>query len=419
MEAFMHYFERLGSLVGELWKRRDYDERVFPEVAKAALLDLPPNEHTSFADTVNFGLTANPLPAQSDPNASFGQPPLTVYAGGNFEIQALFWTGTTPSIHQHSFSGAFHVLHGSSLHLTWEFDVQERVLNHLLYGDLRLKNAELLHPGDHRPILAGSRFIHTTFHLERPTVSLVVRTMSEELERLQYAYDPPAIAFGPQQRASDQKRHQILDMLVAGGRRADYYSFLKTLLAECDTLAAFRYLRQAAALLESQRELNDVLESARTRHPKLIETIVPVLSYIRRQSGIIQLREKVSDPDLKLFLAFLANIPDRRVILDLIQYRYPLADPAAKFASFIKQLCVKDLLGDSFQDEWFFMLECLLRNMNGRDAFERAFKEKYGEGQTGNHRTSISVLAVSIPRFWLLQNLFEDVPAIQWMSMTA
>jgi len=415
----MHYFEQLGSFVADLWKKRDYDERLFPEVAEAALLELPPNEHTSFADTVNFGLTVNPFPTQSDPAASFGQPPLTAYAGRDFEIQVLFWTGTTPTIHQHAFSGSFHVLHGSSLHITWEFDLQERALSHLLYGNLRLKKAELLQAGDHRPIVAGSRFIHTTFHLEKPTVSILARTMSEELERPQYAYDPPTIAFNPHAVASVQKRQQILAMLVVGGRRADYCRFLKSLLADCDTLAAFRYLRQAAALIKNARELDDVLQSARTHHAKLIEKVAPALSYMRRQSGIIQLREKVSDPDLMFFLALVANIPDRRVILDLLQARYPLTDPIAKFLYFIKQLCVKDLLGEPFEDEWFFMLECLLRNMTDRNAIEHAFREKYGEGQAINHRTKIPILAVSIPRFWLLQNLFEDVPATQFMAMTA
>jgi hypothetical protein len=415
----MHYFEQLGSFIGNLWKQRDYDERVFPEVAEAALLHLPPNEHTSFADTVNFGLTVDPFPTQSDPAASFGQPPFTAYAGRDFEIQVLFWTGTTPTIHQHAFSGAFHVLHGSSLHITWEFDPQEKVLSHLIYGNLRLKKAELLHTGDHRPIIAGSRFIHTTFHLETPTVSLLARTMGEDMERPQYAYDPPTIAFDPHLAVSIQKRQQILAMLIAGGRRADYLSSLKSLLADCDTLAAFRYLRQAAALIKDNHELNDVLQSARTRHPKLIEKTASALSYMRRQSGIIQLREKVSDPDLRFFLALVANIPNRRVILDLLQEHDPSMDPAAKFSSLIRQLCVKDLLGEPFEDEWFFMLECLLRNITDSKAIEHAFRERYGEGQTINHKIQIPILAVSIPRFWLLQNLFEDVSATSFMAMTA
>jgi len=152
----VEFFQRLGSMVTRLWKERDYNEEDFPEVASRGLSELPPDQHVSFWDVSKWALTCERLPGQADLSAKFGQPPLTVFGGRDFRIEVLFWVQGIPAIHQHSFSGAFHVMHGSSLQSLWEFEPTEQVAMRLALGRVSLKKAELLRKGDSRPIIAGN-----------------------------------------------------------------------------------------------------------------------------------------------------------------------------------------------------------------------------------------------------------------------
>src|SRR5260370_9679312 len=114
-DKVMEFFQKLGSLVTRLWKERNYNEEHFPGVASRGLSELPPDQHVSFWDVAKWGLTCERLPAQADLSAKFGQQPLTVYRPPDFRIELLFWVQGIPAIHQHSFSGTFHVMHASSM----------------------------------------------------------------------------------------------------------------------------------------------------------------------------------------------------------------------------------------------------------------------------------------------------------------
>ena len=119
----MEFFHRLGTLTGRFWHERGYRLADFPAAAMRALTELPPNQHVTLSDAVRWALLEDPLPRQHDMAGAFGQPPLTVYHWGrDFRIELLFWVTGVPVIHQHAFSGAFHVLHGSSLHTEWAFE---------------------------------------------------------------------------------------------------------------------------------------------------------------------------------------------------------------------------------------------------------------------------------------------------------
>ena len=116
-----HYFGRLAAGVWRLWKDYQYDEEAFSDVAMRMLTEEPPADQVSFLDVAKFGLFTNPLPFQTDIESVFGQPPLTVHWQPEFRIEVLFWTSRIIGIHQHAFSGAFHLLTGSSLHTVWDF----------------------------------------------------------------------------------------------------------------------------------------------------------------------------------------------------------------------------------------------------------------------------------------------------------
>ena len=127
----------------------------------------------------------------------FGEPPITLFRSRDFAISALVWLDGSTAVHQHGFSGAFRLLEGSSIHVEYNFSVAETITRRLLLGDLQPQGAELLQRGDVRQITAGSDFIHALFHLDRPSVTVVVRTNSESLGVPRFGYFAPGLAYDP------------------------------------------------------------------------------------------------------------------------------------------------------------------------------------------------------------------------------
>lgn len=405
----MKFFDELGAMVEAQWKQCDFDERRFPQAAMTALADLPPSRHTGFDEVVEDALTSDPMLFQTDLAGEFGQPPLTVYWGREFRIEVLFWTGAIPVVHQHAFSGAFHVMHGSSLHLTWGFDCAERISNHLSLGSTHLRQAEILKVGDTREILAGSQFIHTTFHLDAPTISVVVRTTSESNQMPQYSYLPPAIAYNDVDTVAVLKRReQVLAMLVSAGRLADYHARLRSLLKGCDTFAAFRYLLQASALIKENEPLGELVREAAASHSKLLKYLAPSLEHGRRQWEILRLRDKIQDVNARFVLALLANVSDRAVLLALINERYPGEDAIEKFTACMKHVSSQGHLGIEFTHAWGLMLGCLLRGFYEPDEIKNVFIHNYGQEQVDQQAEKITKLSKAVRRLWLLKPVLEE-----------
>src|SRR5690606_15983271 len=129
--------------------------------------------------------------------SGFGQPEIIAYDHPRFYIQLLFWLDGTTDIHQHEFSGAFHVMAGSSIHALYQFDPKHTITPHLQLGDVRMKKIELLETGTTVPIISGSKCIHSLFHLETPSVTVVVRTQNDPGTSPQFNFLPPHIALDP------------------------------------------------------------------------------------------------------------------------------------------------------------------------------------------------------------------------------
>ena len=106
--------DELGVELEREWAVVDYELAAFPEICASRLQGarLPARID---ADDVVRAVFAGGLPQQVDPDARFGQPPVTLYRAPRFYIDALFWVDGTTTIHDHAFSGAFQVLAGQSI----------------------------------------------------------------------------------------------------------------------------------------------------------------------------------------------------------------------------------------------------------------------------------------------------------------
>ena len=82
----MDVFQKLGAEIEESWREQNYDEGVFPKLAAEALerADLP--SKISAWEVIEWTLDQTELPPQMDPNANFGDPPITLAFGRHVSL---------------------------------------------------------------------------------------------------------------------------------------------------------------------------------------------------------------------------------------------------------------------------------------------------------------------------------------------
>jgi hypothetical protein len=312
------------------------------------LTEEPPADQISFLDVAKFGLFTNPFPFQTNIESAFGQPPLTVHWQPEFRIEVLFWTSSVVGIHQHAFSGAFHLLTGSSLNTVWNFKCEERVSSQLLLGELDLKKAELLRVGDTRAITAGNHFIHATHHLDRPTVTVVVRTNSEKNHLPQYSYLEPFIAYDAVHgNAGVTRRLQLLRMLSATGSDKELLDAIKCLLDDVNHHYALLFLLEAYKLIKDETRRNLLLSWAGSKHGRFAESFRLVLDTQEQRDKIRQIEEKIAPGELQFFTALLRSIPKSSEILKVIRDRFPQEDPLTMIDKWTTELSDLGLLAPS------------------------------------------------------------------------
>jgi hypothetical protein len=324
-------FERLGSDVERAWRARNFDDEAFPVVAEEALGQRLDRE-MGFADIIRWLWSERPMPTQHLPGSDFGSPPLTVFSGERFFIEALFWLEGETAVHQHGFSGAFQLLCGSSIHCRYAFETRERIHAGFRLGNLTLTDAELLAPGDVRQIGSGSRFIHSTFHLEKPTVTIVVRTIADAEANPQLTYYWPHVALESGEPPTlTGRRLKALEYLLQV-RPTEYVAFVTELLERVDLEMAFRICRQANRHLHGSHMMRTMLEVSRGRFGDRAELIVPVLEARHVLEAFRSSRDKAQDKELRFVLAVLQNVPSRSRAADLIGRRLAPARPAEVLA---------------------------------------------------------------------------------------
>ncbi|HEX5733173.1 MAG TPA: hypothetical protein VF131_10085 [Blastocatellia bacterium] len=400
------YFDNLAARVCEMWHAERYDELAFSNVAQRALTDDPPNAQVSFIDAVKYGFFTYPLPRQEDLEAIFGDPPLTVYSQADFRIEVLFWLRGLTAIHQHAFSGAFHVMEGSSLHTSWDFQCEEKLASRLLLGQLKLKKAEYLRAGDTRPIIAGKPFIHATCHLDRPTVSVVIRTNHEKAQLPQYTYLPPSVAYEPIDTGPRIKRHiQLLRLLNSTKRYEDLIDVLFDLLESENDYATLHYLLKAYDMFEDETNRDLILSWAARKHSRLVEAVRPALMNVVRSRRIERIGEEVIQPDLQYFMNLLLNIPRREDILNLIRERYADDDPIDMIIKWMGELSRLNLDDVNFPEAWLEPLRSLL-NAAPTAQTVHAISAGGDQGATAARRQEVEQFSEAISNHWLLRSLF-------------
>ena len=314
------YFSELGREVLAQWKARNFSLAAFPQIACSLLEARPPSEHVDLDALMRDFLLNDDQQLQTQ--SGFGQPELVVFSDPRFYIQILFWLEGTTAIHQHEFSGAFHVLAGSSIHSLFDFENVQPVSAHLRVGDVRLRETQLLETGSTVEIISGGGYIHSLFHLDTPSLTVVVRTQSDPGTGPQFNFLPPHMAVDPFHSDDlTMRRKQLLDVLETTESGA-YAELVREMVATLDFERGFFILQNAMGHLKNTGDWDAVLAAFSKKHGRLAAYVVPTLEGIIRKDIISGLRGSVTDVDHRFFLALLLNLPDRKGILRLVKQRF-------------------------------------------------------------------------------------------------
>jgi len=290
---------------------------------------------------------ARHLVRQEDPRSIFGSPPLTLWRSREFFVSALFWFDGTTSVHQHAFSGAFRVLVGGSIHAPYKFSLGEEVTHRLILGDLQLDGPELLRVGDVRAIEPGNQFIHGLFHLERPSVTLVVRTYGQPMHEPQYNYLRPGVGYDAFYR-DDQLERRFQSVLALADLDPEMGVEAACELMEAEDLwVGYLLARKWFAKVDRGEGLQRLLDALAKRHGQVTAPLLGAFDHQRRLLSIITRRKLLTDPEHRLFLALLLNLPDRASIDKVLAQRFPGEDPGELLARWVTELASPLLRGIS------------------------------------------------------------------------
>lgn len=406
----MKLFQELGEAIEKLWRDANYDEEIFPSIAKKLLQESNLPEQVSAWEVIEWTLEQTNLPDQKDVAGRFGDPPITLYNAPRFHIDVYFWLEGTTSVHQHAFCGAFQVLHGSSIHSWYNFKVGETINTFTKVGEMSLKVCEILEIGDVQEILAGEQYIHSLFHLEQPSATIVVRTHKSPLHLPQYSYHKPNLAVDPFfEEPNTTKKIQAITALIRSDH-PDTDKHITELLEKSDFQTSFKILstvrshinqnrmQQTFNLSAPKESFAGFLQIVGNKHEKFAEVLPEVFVYQDKIDQILRQRSFVIDAELRFFLALLLNIDGKEPIFELIKSKYPNEKPLDKVLDWVYSLANTRVLGlsipnalgvEGFDDFDLMVLEHILEGKSDAETIE-AFKTEMPNEDAENLSENIS-----------------------------
>lgn len=307
--------ERLAKAVDKDWALAGRAAQALPEIAASHLGTL----QLDIGTLIDNLCAAQALPPQRLMDQSFGQPQVTLYAGDQFEIELLFWHAGTPAIHQHAFDGAFCLLTGRSAHCRYRFEPRGRT-DRVSFGRLEMADFAILQAGCPVQIPHGDRFIHSAFHIDSPSITLVVRTPQHRIPELTYL--PPGVAYDTGDRSALlHKKLQLLDTL-ATTRHPRYAEAVEAAISTGDVYDGLAVLVRTGAHAIGDPIFDRFAERLRRQHSGRdgMTTIVQAGYAERRRIRLVQSRQVMTDADSRVLLAMLLCFGDRDALLAALSH---------------------------------------------------------------------------------------------------
>jgi hypothetical protein len=421
----MEIINELGNHVEKIWREKNYNEELFPAIAAEALREFDVPNKLSVWEIAEWTLNQIELPKQQDLPARFSDLPITIARFPRFHIDVYYWYDGVTAIHQHSFCGAFQVFEGSSLHSNYEFEVEEKLNFFSEIGKIKLNQVQLLKKGDVREIADGKRFIHSLFHLDQPSVTLIVRTVRTPLSYPQFSYRKPDLAIDPYfEDPNVVKKVQVAVMLIRM-QREDADKQIADLLRNSDLLVCYHILVNVRPYLAgnqlektfriSQNRFTNLIGVVQERHGKSAESLPQIFAEEQKVEEIAGRRSLITDAEHRFFLALLMNLDDKEQIFKMINERFPDADAIEKILDWTFNLSNTKIIGsnlsnalgiENFDDQDSMALEFGLKNLSDAEIKEVLTKD-YGLGNADDWMKALPERREKLGKSIVLQSLIN------------
>jgi hypothetical protein len=199
--------------------------------------------------------------------------------------------------------------------------------------------------------------------------------------------------------------------LLAASERFDVLAqSFRALCDLSDPATVFFALQQIYPLLGPQNRVKLISMTGRT-HPELAAAAGLALAHAERRDKILQLRKKVSDPELQYFLALLLYLKGSSAILESVQEAFPGQEPATLLLQWIKRLSSTTDALCGLGDDWVVVVERQLTHFVPQETDDHGFVVHSSAGQR-NGKPVFEDTAEHIRDHWILQPLFEQSESV-------
>ena len=294
--------QRLASVFHQQWSAEGRTQVAFTASAVSALAEVDLSPLKDVAGLVKWIHSSDSFPEQIVGENEYGEPTVTLYRDADIRIEAILWMGAQlgGGGHDHKSRGAFIALKGARLQSHYRYACTEQFMAGVEAGEVSV-STEVLREGAIQPIGLLHEFIHELFFLERPSVSISLRS--------QVAVPGSALYFLPGLRL-DRGREQLLRKRTQLGPilREVHGERLVTALSEIVREGPIAAIHACATALGggiSGAAIDAVGEACAALHGELGKRLSMVL------------REEVRRRDLQKALAMLRT-PEERLFLGLL-----------------------------------------------------------------------------------------------------
>ena len=199
-----------------------------------------------------------------------------------------------------------------------------------------------------RRIDPGEAFIHALFHLERPTVTIVVRSGATDLPFPQYAYLRPGLGWNNNWEDRSwfrrlQSIHSSLRLDPTGSRR-----MVRDLVVDGATLwEAFLIVEYWCRTHGWDDFAGDLVDGLASRNESMSRLLAPAFAQEVRTRRILTRRGMLHSLHHRTLLALLANLPDAESITATLQQLFPGQEPTALLLDWVEELSAPGVRGVS------------------------------------------------------------------------
>jgi hypothetical protein len=378
----------LAARIDRDWKSAGSKVSAFPGIAARVLEDAQPHREYDLGALAAWTLSSRTFPQPCNPFGPLGPPAFTIWSDGRFFANIYAYTTPEVVIHDHDFAGAFINLSGTTIHATYEFPDAERIVPAVHIGELALHEVEVVRQGDVRRIDPGRRFIHQVWHVDQPTVVLVIRTAPlRATARRQFRYlhagfatevfRDDALSVGVPERFRYTRK--MVECLRASGGGVGY---LERLLqheqpwdATWHLLDNWRYLRAVGAL-------DDLVRLGVRHHGAWFAGLSDAGSEVDLFASI-QWANVRSFED-RIVLALLMTFRGWRPMREWLERLLPGAAPEDRFIESLGRLGEEGTIPLQLGPEGEAMLSIILKSDGDRAAWRRSVRESFEVAKRGD-----------------------------------